>query len=438
MRQQHVKTSRILFWCLLLLLLSLIFIRYVFQIAFPREVLLLIAVLIAVLGDGDAIIALCICCIPLYTSMQYTFTVGICLIAYFLKYWRSIRINLSILPIFLLVAWELLHCFSGGFSPEPFVGSFVPFALAAVLMCSGDRQFDYGFIVRAFAAATSAMCIVLLGKLLAASGYNVLLAVANLRRLGLNQRTMSVTGAELNPNTLGVLCVLCITGLLQLRISKEAKKSDIFIVLLLLVFGALSSSRTYLVCLAIMALLLLFSQQGGPSKKIRYLLSIAAFSLVALLVMQLFFPDVLRFYISRFQSDDITTGRDTLFITYMRFILSNPTVAFFGIGLYQFDSKITSVYNVASHVPHNGIQELWIAWGLPGLILFALFLTTMVWRSRRIAKEQGLLNFIPLLVLLAKSQAGQMLNSPYTMLAFSFTYLSLAHPFRLQQKKDKS
>ena len=40
-----------------------------------------------------------------------------------------------------------------------------------------------------------------------------------------------------------------------------------------------------------------------------------------------------------------------------------------------------------------------------------------------------MLNFVPLLIILIKVQAGQMLDSPYTMIAFSYAYLSLAYDF---------
>ena len=59
------QRSRVLFYGLLGVLLSLCFIRYSLQINIPVETMLAVAVLIAVMGDKDEIIAMCICCIPL-------------------------------------------------------------------------------------------------------------------------------------------------------------------------------------------------------------------------------------------------------------------------------------------------------------------------------------------------------------------------------------
>ena len=59
------KHYRTLFFSMLIILLGLCFLRYALQIDFPRGILLALAVLIALLGDRDEIIAMCICCIPL-------------------------------------------------------------------------------------------------------------------------------------------------------------------------------------------------------------------------------------------------------------------------------------------------------------------------------------------------------------------------------------
>ena len=49
----------------------------------------------------------------------------------------------------------------------------------------------------------------------------------------------------------------------------------------------------------------------------------------------------------------------------------------------------------------------------------------MIAMSKKHCKHQSLINYIPLIIILVKGMAGQMLNSPYTMLAFSYAYLSM-------------
>lgn len=417
-----------LFFSLLGLLLSLCFVRYALQVNIPQEVLLAVGLLIMLLGDRDEIAALCICMIPLDTSVNYAYVLLFGLLIYVLKFGRTIRFNLTIVPVLLMLLWELLHCFGFPFSPVTYLRNCITILLLALLMCAGNKRFDYDFIVRALSISVAAMCLCLLGRLLYAANFNLSAAISGMRRLGLDtgETTLAITGGQQNPNTLGIQCVLAVTGLMQLRNSGRSKPGDSGLMLFLLVFGALTSSRTYLACLAIMAVLLVFSQKGSLSGKLKFMGSILLAILAAVLLLALLFPDLLEYYYSRFFVEDISTGRTDLMAIYHEFIMSEPRVLFFGIGLQNFVQKVLEVYRVTTLVPHNGIQELVVAWGIPGVMLFALLWLTMILRSRQLVKNQTLLHFIPFLILLAKIQVGQMLNSAYTMLAFSYAYLSLS------------
>lgn len=422
------KYSRVLFWSLLGLLLGLCFTRYALQVNISLTILLVVAVLVALLGDRDEIIALCICMIPLDTSIQYTYVLMFCMLLYLVKFSQSVYFNLSIVPVLLMILWELLHCFGGSFSPVSFLGSCMPQLLLAVLMCAGDKRFDYDFIVRAFSVSVAVMCFCLLGRVLYVANFNLLEALNGLRRLGLDAETVSgleITGGQQNPNTLGIQCVLAITGLIQMRRCRRNGRLDMGLILFLLVFGTLTSSRTYLACLAIMGMLFVCGQKGKLSEKLKFCCGILLVILVVLLFLHMCFPELLEYYYGRFFMDDITTGRSDLMSKYHQLIMSDKEILFFGIGNYDFGRKVLEGYRVASVVPHNGIQELIIAWGIPGVLLFLFLWTTMLLRSRQVNRKQSLIHFIPLLVLLVKVQVGQMLTSAYTMMAFSYAYLSL-------------
>lgn len=445
MNQTNKKQSgHVRFYILLAMLLGLAFVRYSLQIGIPRELLMVMAVLIAMTGSRDEIIAVCLCCIPLHESLNLYYTLILCILVYAVKFPQDLRINPTIIPILLLVVWELLHCFGEDFSIVGFICDCTPLLVLAIFMCGGKKQFDYEFLARTLAITTAALCIVLLGRIIYQVGFDLVAAFSGIQRLGLtseegsrNAASANVTvGSEMNPNTLGILCVLAATGLLQLRTAGCGRRSDTLLMIGLLIFGTLTSSRTYIVCLALMAVLMLFSQKGSLSEKLRFLGIIVLVLALALLVLYLVFPELLLYYYSRFQTENLTTGRMGLMGIYHRFILSDPEITFFGIGLHDLTDKVLNVYRVAQKVPHNGLQELVIAWGLPGLVMFLLLWIMMIWRSRQLCRKQTLLNYIPLLILLAKIQAGQMLNSAYTMLAFSYAYLSMAHDFRLGNPEE--
>lgn len=423
------------FYWLLALLLGMISLRYSLQIDIPPVLLLAIILSMAVLGDLNEIACVCLCCIALHESIDLFYALGFCIVVIAVKYPKEIRLNPSIIPIFLMIVWELLHCFRADFSLRTFIVNCIPLLVLAVFMCLDARKIDYSFVVQAFAIALAVICLSLLLKLIYLADFNILKAFAGLQRLGHDASEVSLDGkGSIQTNTLGILCVLATTGLMQLRMAGSRSPKDMLLALFLMVFGALTASRTYLVCLALMLVLLLFSQQGDIKTKLRYLSGVCLLVLIALGLLYLIFPDLMEYYISRFQEADITTGRDVLMINYGKFIRTNPKVMFFGIGLNHFGDDLMTTYKVAGHVPHNGIQELVIAWGLEGLILFICLWLIMIWRSRHFCKNQKLINYIPLIIILIKAQAGQMLNSSYTMLTFSYAYLSMCQEFFLQHK----
>lgn len=419
------------FLVFLSILLVMVFIRYALQIDLPRVVYLGIIFLIVALGDPTEIIAMCMCCIPLHESIDFFYAVVICVAIYLVKYHRTIRINSSIFVVLTMIVWELLHCFGNAFSVRELLVDIVPIIALAVFICIDSRVYDYDFVVRTLAITTAVLCVTLLGKVLYASNFNFAKAVLGLQRLGMETDKQGLTEntGVVHPNTLGIICVLATTGLMQLRNTGRYNNFDMLLAMILMVFGALTSSRTYLVCLVTMFLLLIFAQEGSINKKLRFLGFTILIVLAALTVLYIAFPDLIEYYFGRFLVKDITTGRDDLMVAYHNFIVSDPKVLFFGLGFHDFGEKVLSVYRVAVYVPHNGIQEVIVAWGLPGLLIFLVLLIVMILQSGKGNKNQSLMALIPLIILLLKAQAGQMLGSSYTMLAFCYAYLSMCQDF---------
>lgn len=427
-RKEHGR-----FYCLMAILLLLVCCRYVLQIDIPREFFLAIIAVIALTGDKDEILAMCMCCIPLHESIDLFYAIVICMTFYVIKNYRIIHVGAEIALVLLLIIWELLHYLVQDFSLKMYLVNIIPLIVLLIVMSADVSQHDYAFTVRVMAVATVANCCMLLCKVLYWSDFNILKAFAGLQRLGIeseaiSKNSLSISGA-VNPNTLGIICVLATTALMQLRATGHGKRRDMWMSAILLVFGALTSSRTFLVCLLLMILLLIFSQKGSISRKIRFVGAMLAVLMLGFSVLYLLFPDLLQYYVGRFKVADITTGRSQLMRQYHNFIVTNPKILLWGIGLQDFGLKLLGTYRVATHVPHNGIQEMIIAWGIPGLILFGMLLLSMILRAAKHNKTLSLLNFIPLLIILAKSMAGQLVASSYTMLALSYAYLSLSQDF---------
>ena len=281
------------FYLLLTLLLGLVLIRYSLLIPIPKVTFLGIILVILLLGDGDEILAMCLCCIPLQESIDFFYSVVFCMAVYLFKYHRRIRINMTVFPILLMVVWELLHCLGEDFGVMEFLTNMIPLLALAVFMSADVSDTDYDFIIRAMAFTTAMVCMSLLVRVMYLARFNILSAFANLQRLGMDaeetRKTAGISGGEINPNTLGILCVLAAAGLMQLRTVGRGTRKDLLLAAALLIFGSLTASRTYLVCLVFMLLLLLFSQKGTVKQKLKFLGGMLLVLLLALVVLYLVF-----------------------------------------------------------------------------------------------------------------------------------------------------
>ena len=438
----RIKNSRWLFWSLLGTLLLMIMVRYAFQTDVPRVLFLAIISLVAFCGDRSQIVALCMCFIPMHESIDFYYALVICIAVYMFKYLKSVRFGYNLLIVLAIAVWELLHCFSTSFDIVKFLVYIVPFIVLAVLIASDVKELDYPFIVRAFAYSTLGITLILFIRVLFFADFNFALALSQLQRMGSDLHSgieeVAVSGGQINPNSLGIIAVLASTGLMQLRSVNKSKKSDMIVMCATLALAALGTSRTYLACLVLMVILLVFSEKGTIVNKLRLILVLFLVIAVAVVAMAILFPETFAFYITRFLTEDITTGRDDLFKNYHYFIENNPKVMFFGVGLQDFGDRLINYYRVANNGPHNFVQEIVVAWGIPGLLLLAIQFFSMYWSSRKANAKITLLNWIPLIIIIFKSLAGQLLTSSYTMLALAFAYLSLCQGFNSTNSSEQS
>ena len=429
------------FWVLLGLLLALIMMRYALQIDIPRILFLAIVGLIAFWGDRDEIIAVCISLIPMHASLDFFYALVLCSVVYIFKFHRQIRFGLNVLLVLLVAVWELLHCFSTSFSIVSFLTCVIPFIFLAILIASDVEKVNYHFIIRAFIWSIFGVSLMLFIRVLYFADFNITYALAGLQRIGSdshsNIQNVEIVGGQINSNSLGIITVLASTSLMQLRSIRKIEKFDVIIMCITLVLAALGASRTYLLCLVLMSVLLIFSEKGGFYKKIRLLWVLCFTITLVTILFVVLFPDTFAYYVGRFSDSDITSERKTLMALYHKFIVDNPRVLFFGIGLQNYGERLVYSYKVAFNAPHNSIQEIIIAWGIPGLILFAIQFFNMYLASSRKNRNQSLINWIPLIIILFKGLAGQTLTSPYTMLALSLAYLSLCQDFSGTKGSDE-
>lgn len=421
--------KRVLFYIMTAILILLIFLRYSFQIDVPRIVLTCLIVAIAFISDSDEILAIMMGCIPLHNAIDFYLALSVCAVIYIVKHLDRFQFSLVPFCVFILVLYELLHGINSDFLISSFVVDISMLIVLTAVVGVKNKDVNYSFVVRVMAFCTLAMGLMLIMHSIEQAGGNVIAAFDNLYRLGNLKEDEITYGGAINPNTLGVINVLAVTGLIQLSIQGERKRIDSFLIIALLIIGTLTISRTFVVCVLLMAIMLIIGQPGTIGEKTKSILAMVSILTVTIILIQVLLPELFGSFARRNQTDGLTSGRDMLMIEYHRFIIENPRVMWFGFGVNNFIEKVLYIYGVASNGPHLSIQEIIIAWGIIGLIMFGILLLMMIVESNRYNKRRNIINYIPFVIILVKSLAGQLLTSGYSMLALSFAYLSLCQEF---------
>ena len=368
-------------------------------------------------------------CIPMHNAVDFYICIMACAVILVVKHYDQVRLGFPVILVLVMILWEVLHCWFFAFSLMTLTTMLVPLIFIAVVLSIDLQDTNYAFIVRVMSFMACIMCFVVLMNVVIRAEGNLSQAVSNLRRFGMLSEEDTLLGGDINPNSLGIINVLCMTGLLQLRTVGQKKKYDFFLIFILLLFGVLTLSRTFLVCLLFMFILVLIGQKKDWKRILRILAGAGAVCLVMILVTNWIFPEVISDFIKRFQVEDITTGRDSIMTQYHDYFVSHPVVMFFGVGMSDYAEKVVNIYQISTHTPHNSIQEIIAAWGVPGLLMIALLVFLLIYESNRYGRRKFILNYAPLLIILLKSMAGQLLTSTYSMLALVLAFLSLCQNF---------
>ena len=298
------ERNRYLFYALFVLNVLLLFCNYALNVSIPFVVFIAILAVAAFLGDMDELISVCICCIAWSQAIKWHYVIIFCCLIFVIKYKRKIKPDAGIIPIVLIVLWEYLHCLSSGANLKNMVSYTFLYVFFVFLFFIRDmKTIDYTFIMRNFAITVFSVCCILMLRLLIHNNFSFNMAFFDMQRLGITDE--EIGGMVINPNSLGVLCVLAVGCLMQIRTVGEKKITDMLLMVLILVLGALTCSRTYLVCLLILCVFLLVTSKGGLRNKFKFLLSVVLVLVISLTLMYTIFPETLYMFIQRFYVDDI-------------------------------------------------------------------------------------------------------------------------------------
>ena len=419
------------FWLMMAGFMGLIFTRNVFDVNFPITVLLIYFCVMAVFSDRDEIIALSVSCVPFTAAFQYRYALLAFIVIYLFKFPKSVKNYFAFIPLLLMMVWEVFHGISYSFSFVTYLQQFSELLFCSFVISLSNKKFNYKLISRVLAVSTVFVSAVLLIKVLETANFDfAAVFVSGKYRLGINDYTESSYVLNYNANMLGIMCNLAISGiLLRMKIDK-ADVLDISLAVSLAFFGFLTLSRTFVVCLAMIILMFIVSSGVIKLKTIKNGIMFLFIALIALFVLYLKVPYVFDNIINRFNEEDITNGRSTLFAYYNDHIFSSFKYFVFGVGVQNILDKMAIIHSISpADVPHSGFQEIVVGWGIVGFAFFISFLLIMIFTAKEKVSKMSMNNFIPFVLVIVAAQTGQLITSGYRLVSLTFAYIALCVDF---------
>lgn len=404
-----------------------LFIRNAMGISIPVAFFVIISVVPLIIGDNDHMLAVVVSCIATSAGFQYKYVLLLFVVIYIVKRKGKIPKSPVLFIVVIMAIWELAHCFYGEFSFVEWLRSFAELFVLSMATCMNMRKINYKLIYRAFSLAMVGICIVML-YLQYKQGNGDILSIftrsAASFRFGLENTDATNFSLNLNPNGLGARCGLSMIMMIFLHLRRENNKVDTMLLILSLLFGIATLSRTFILCISL-ALIGFAILTGNRHQRLKYLIGVLIVGGGIYIIIDSFFPTILENIIIRFNAEDITNGRSGLFFFYLAHIFSSPFFFFYGIGMQNITQKIYSIYGGFSDVCHNGFQEIWVLWGIVGIILFISMIVAMIKLAKRYRKKIYLIQYIPLMYILAFSMGGQLITASHMLLALVIAYINL-------------
>ncbi len=249
-----------------------------------------------------------------------------------------------------------------------------------------------------------------------------------LHKIGYEEYSERFVGLGANPNYYTMDITVAMSCLVTTICTKKMRPIYMILFAILAVFGLMSVSKSFLLVLAVMvALLLLDSMRKGGTNffKLSFVLIVAG----ALVLT--FAEEAVETYIFRLTKDSsgdlssVTTGRSDIWIMYIKAMLKDFKVLFFGAGLEK----------ILEHGTHNTYIEIVYAIGIIGLILYGFVLKSSI-AIKKFPKN--LLYYIPILIISIRFMGIGMFTQDTLWYYMAIICLLLKEGNSLTNQKNKS
>lgn len=344
-------------------------------------------------------------------------------VAYILLVLKGPRVRLvQIVPLIIVAVLELINesfrSYTGLYTG---ILSFLSFT--AVFFYFLDERVRNGFSLQKsllfYGIGTSFVFLVIFINMFQEYGVDAILG-GMLRSGALGVENNDVTKMRghlaLNSNTIAYMAVSVVTifSVLLQRI-KEKRLLYVAILLICLVSGLLSFSRTYILTLALFFVLFFAKSNGANKIKLTFLILIVGSACLYLFSDAVF--AIMDTFVGRSEEGNIATAgqRTILFSLYNKAWLSDLDYVLFGAGVVSYFLEL-HVYNAM----HCGLQQIWVCLGISGFLLYSVRTTSFL---KHVYCGQMIL-YLPFVITLIMDQSIQFL-APYPLVLVLLTTMLL-------------
>jgi hypothetical protein len=427
LRIPKYKENRI-FRVYLVAMFLLMVARYLLKIDVPAIAFLALTLLPSWFGTKSEQLAMVASCIPLSVAFQYKYALLILSAAILIRNRWKLNRSGAFLIILAMAIWEWWHAFYGRFSYVEYLRDFAELIVLGLVISIDLDQVNYKLIIRSLAISVVGVCAIMLVMQLEQFDYNILAVFgrsAHSFRFGQSNMESGVYALNFNANNLGFICNLATCGVLLLVARREGSRFDIIMAVSASIFALMTLSRAAIVCLVLVFFAFIFLGEGKILQKVFSGVVGIVVAVIAMMLLWIYIPSVFENIQERFDRADVSGGRTSLFLYYGQFLLSSPAYFLGGIGMQHIFEKV-SPYFAVHDVPHMGLQEVWVAWGIVGvfmiILLFWKIVSTSLWYSQG---KRRAYQFMPLCLTLVFTMSGQLLTSSRTLMALTFAYVCL-------------
>lgn len=430
-----------IFWLKIAAVFLLLIIRDVGEINVPNFLIIGLCCILSLTFNIKESYAYTVILQVLAVGLQMYYVLAFVILNLLIRKYRYMKMNASFFVVVALLVWETLHAVFPGYALTEWI------RYASVILILGLTIFDarkYNdldgrFILICFIVSVMFVTTDILLQYLQAYGSFAELLHKGIRFGDTTQIPQKNSiYISLNPNQYGGTAALALASCLVLFFNSKwsnLKKCVLIITMILfLLFGIMTQSRTFLVlALCLVFLTIICNVKLNLNRLLLALLMTLLLVGIVVLVLYLCFRDLYDSLIGRFLVEDISNGRFKLYSMYLDIMINEPIVLFFGVGTQNIEATLRGRIDFLKYfpetfqLPHNAVLESVLCWGIMGVVLITLMFVQTVINAKIQTSEHKpkMINYLPMIILAIFIQTGQFVASYDRFLLLLLVYCAI-------------